>query len=239
MMLLLFALHLGTKEAGPARVSLSVSIPSKGVGPGLALARLEMVFDGATDIAPPRLEDALAAWRIARAASSFAEGRTTWSAELEQVKPGAVGLPGVNVRLRAGDAWHDLEWHDLLGQTLGPAPPQPLPDPPAWPWWPWLLLATPLLLLLRRRRPVPQVSPRERFLATFDSLTGTPAQRIDGLVTAVRRYIQEEPERTPRFAELLRRSERLRFAPQPAGEDDCAALLVLAREATAQAGESG
>ena len=82
-----------------------------------------------------------------------------------------------------------------------------------------------------------EASPRERALAGLAALGGTPGERLDGMVAVVRRFVADEPDGAPLFSELLARSERARFAPGPADEEDCAALLAEARRVLAQAGE--
>ena len=89
--------------------------PEQGPGPGRARARLTLEVTGPAGLAVefPRLEDALAGWRVQWAASSWSQldGRVLWvqTLDLVQVKPGVVPLPGVSLRIRAGpDAAADL-----------------------------------------------------------------------------------------------------------------------------------
>src|SRR5262249_38807018 len=101
----------------------------------------------------PRLEDALAGWRVAWQTSSWSEGdRTLWETTLGlvQVKPGAVSLPGLSVRLResGNTPWQDISWPEPLNEPRDVAPIIEVPPepPPVWP--PRLKRVLPLVLLL-------------------------------------------------------------------------------------------
>ncbi len=257
LLLSLPALDLGTRSAGEVQGRLSVTVHREGAGPGLARARLDIEITGpaAAETQTPRLEDALAAWHVARAGSSWAEGRVGHWLELEQdqAKPGAAPLPGVVLRVRPGpDAdWSELKWLDPLHSLAAVAGVEVTPPPPLGPYWPWAVavLAVALLAALpflrRKPPPAPEVTPRERALAALAS-----ARSLDDAEAAVRHYLSErhavpasrtpaeiEPEH-PALGAVLRRCEAARFAGLPACPEDVEEALSLARATVAGEGES-
>jgi hypothetical protein len=144
--------ELPARAGGGVTARLWVSVPEQGPAPGRGRARLTLSVEGppALQVDGPRLEDALAGWRVAWRASSWAadgHARLEITLGLVQVKPGVVPLPGVHLRVRAGPEgdWHDLSWPELLGEPRDVPPPVELPPLPPSPW-PRLLGTLALLL---------------------------------------------------------------------------------------------
>lgn len=173
-----------------ARLNVRVADP---IMPGLARVEMLVVVEGPSGlfIDGPRLEDARAAWRIARQTSSLAEDEwTQWECrlQLEQVKPGPIPLPGLQVRLRpSGSAeWLTVSWPEPLREPMDVLELQRLPEvPPSR--WPLALAAVGGVLgvlgllgwcWLRYRR-CEQPSAHQQTIARLDRcLSGEPQEAL-------------------------------------------------------------
>jgi hypothetical protein len=203
------------QQHGEVHANLRVEVPEEGAAPGRGRLRLTLSFDGpeGLEVQGPRLEDALAGWRVARRASSWRqeEQRVHWwlSLHLEQVKPGQVPPPGVvaGVRTTADGPWERMAWLDLLGETRDVAEPAWLPPLPASVWPARLRLAgvalacaLALLLVVRlvQRRLVPRrvLSPEARALARLEPPDLPPVDRLPERFAhaegVVRDYLDEQ-----------------------------------------------
>jgi hypothetical protein len=197
---------LGEQRHGDVAARLVVQVAEQPVSPGRAAARYVLTAEGppTLQIDQPRLEDALAAWRVAAEASSWAgdgRARVEHSLDLRQTKPGVVPLPGVRLRLRGGpdEGWHEASWPDPLHETrdvapvveVGPAPPSP---------WPGRLQAASALVALalaawfvvrllhrRREKPAPALSAAERAAARLAA-----SQDPAAITEAVRDFLAEQ-----------------------------------------------
>jgi hypothetical protein len=199
------------EHRGEMTAELSVRIPEQGPAPGLARAQLTLRVTGppSSEVDGPRLEDALAGWRVQWAASSWSEhdGWALWvqTLDLVQVKPGVVPLPGVSLRLRAGAAetWEEVSWPELL-QEPRPAPTieaQPPLPPSPWPrrlgFAAYLLggsvglaLLVRALLRLRAAQKRP-LSAHDRALARLDQTPADPAAAAAHMDGLLRDYVSE------------------------------------------------
>jgi hypothetical protein len=145
-----------SQTGGGVTARLAVRVDDRGPGPGRAQATLSITVAGpaALEVESPRREDALDAWKVEWAASSWsqAHGRTSveQTLQLVQVKPGVVPLPGLVLRARAGPAaaWEEFLWPELLLEPRDPPPPDDLPPPPASVWPRRLLWAAGALTLV-------------------------------------------------------------------------------------------
>jgi hypothetical protein len=196
---------------GGATAVLGLQIPEQGPGPGRARARLTLEVTGPAGLSVefPRLEDALAGWRVGWACSSWAAEGGRASCELTlglvQTKPGAVPLPGVTVRVREGgkEGWQTFSWSDLLNEERDVPPPEAVPPLPPSPWPARFVLvgvalvgAALLALVVQtrriwrsgRRRPLP---PHERALGLLEATPGEPAAAATHLDAVLRGYLQE------------------------------------------------
>jgi hypothetical protein len=157
----------------------------------------------------PRLEDALAGWRVVWRSSSWRqeEDRVHWSLTLwvDQVKPGYVPAPGLvaGVRTDPGQSWQEVAWTDLLNVERDVPPPDTLPLLPASAWpprlrWLSLALACGLIVLLlvravRRRLGVRRALPPDaRALARLEAPALPPAERFAHVEAVVRDYLDEQ-----------------------------------------------
>jgi hypothetical protein len=191
--------------------TLALQVPEQGPAPGLARVQLTLQVRGPGGLAVqyPRLEDALAAWRVEWSASSWSstneEALCEQTLALVQVKPGVVPLPGVTVRLRSapGETWQDVSWPDLLREERDvPGPEQVAPPPPS-PWPARLrvagvsLVAILLLALLlfagRRWRAARQrpLTADQRALARLAAAPADSAQAVTHLDGVLRQYLDE------------------------------------------------
>lgn len=195
--------ELPGRTAGPVAARLWVEVPEEGAGPGRGRTRYTLALEGPAGLVldGPRLEDALAAWRISGQAASWRqEGSVavTITLDLVQVKPGPVPLPGVHLRVResARGDWSDLSWPGPLHELRDVPPPVevPAPDVPRWPAWVGsvavaVVLAGSVLVYFRRRRrrgpgPVPAW---QRARARLEE-----AQEMEVLAEELRDYLEEQ-----------------------------------------------
>jgi hypothetical protein len=211
---------------------------------------MTLTFDGPAgfEVQQPRLEDAVAGWRVVGQTSKRrrALSRTHWSIalRLEQVKPGVVPPPGVVIGVRDGPeaTWQTVEWMQPLHEARDVSPPDTLPHLPASTWpgylrWAALVLAGALvvLLLIRavRRRLAARVNQpaHVRALAKLepDALPplDRPAERFAHAERVVRDYLDEH-------AGLKTRQQTTTQVLA-----DCASLPTLAREALKELLEHG
>jgi hypothetical protein len=232
------------REARGVAVTLTVRVADAAAGPARARATVSLRVTGpaALEVEGPRLEDALAAWKVAQGGSSWAEDGGRASVEetllLEQVKPGAVPLPGLTLRARAGpgSAWEEFSWPELLMEAREPPGPIPLPPGPPSPWprrLAWLagaaaLLAALLLLGYAGRRLAAAwrtpATPARRALARLADAPADPAAALTHTDRVLRGYLEERfgaaaPRQTPR--ELL-------YALAQAGALSAAQQVLLA-----------
>ena len=200
---------------GDVEARLHVVVPEEGPGPGLARLRVTLTFIGpeGLDVQGPRLEDALAAWRVVRQASSWRrqEDRVHWclTLQIDQVKPGQVPTPSVVAAVRTSPdrPWQEVAWNDLLNEARDVAPPAMLPPLPVSPWpdrlrWLCLALVCALLLLglaraVRRRLVVRRPpSAHARALARLEPSAlpspDRPRERFAHAEAVVRDYLDEQ-----------------------------------------------
>jgi hypothetical protein len=254
----------GEKTSNGVSARLLVNVLREGAGPGRARVRLEIDVTGPPSLEAefPRLGDALAAWAVVQAASSWRadkEAHVSLALELKQIRDGQPGLPDVILRVRPSpDAeGGELIWPEPLHDLKDVAEIEPTPPPPERTSWPWLLIAfafAALLLvpLLWRGPPrITPISPRRRALDALDALPGPAEARFDAVEAVLRRYLAEEhavpPARTaaelekewPAFAGVFRLCERARFSGLPVPPAELEEALSLARQALAEAGEKG
>ncbi len=206
---------LAPQRRDDIEATLSVVVPEEGPGPARARLLLTLTVTGHSglEVEGPRLEDALAGWRIGGGASSWREedGRVVWAQtlRLEQVKPGNVPPPGVVVRVRdsPGAGWQELAWMDLLHEPRDVPPPAELPPLPASPWprrlrYLALALVCGLALVLgaraiRRRLSARRPEPAHlRALARLEPAAlppaDRPAERFAWVDRVVRDYLDEQ-----------------------------------------------
>src|SRR5262249_41553858 len=134
---------LPVKRAGDVEARLHIGLPDEDATQGRPRVWLILTFDGPTtlDVQQPRLEDAVAGWRVARQTSAWrmekSRVRWSWLLRLEQVKDGQVPLPGVVVGVRDGPeaSWQTVSWMQPLHESADVRPHDPLaPLPPSrWP----------------------------------------------------------------------------------------------------------
>lgn len=236
-------LDLPAVRRGEVTAQLALRVGEPGVVPGQARIDLRLRVTGppGLQVDGPRLDDALAAWRLAWLASSWsADGSELWelTGRLEQSKAGAVPLPGVRLRFRAGAgaAWNEAAWPEPLHDPRDAAGLIELPEEVAPPPGPLPLAALLLVcvlaavLLVRRRwrrrdRPLPSAEQLlgERIDATLRD--HDPGRQLVGLAAALRAYLGQ---RSGRPVEALTTSELIAQLPVPGlAADDSAALARL------------
>jgi hypothetical protein len=206
-----------------ARLSVRVS---EAVGPNRVYYTLTVDGGPRLEVEAPELADTLSAWTPRRASAWTQEGgRASWteSIELEQAKPGLVALPDVKVRFRNGpkEPWQGAEWKDILKDIRElPGPDRPTTAAPgvlprvAWATAGTVVLLVGALVLLRRRRAEPPLTPDGKALRDLDRLEraiGTPGTGGERLFTrlsdVVRCYLAERfglPAFQQTTAEFLR-----------------------------------
>jgi hypothetical protein len=199
------------QRAGDVVATLALRVPEQGAAPGRARVVLTLHVRGPAglEVEGPRLDDALDAWRVDWAASSWTsdDGTADWEQTLEliQVKPGMVPLPGVMLRVRDGPAakWEEAAWPDLLHEPRDVPGPEKLPPlpPSAWPGWLFGLaialgagLGLALLVRAGRRWRAagrPAVPAHQRALARLDAMPIDPVAAAHHLDEVLRGYLQE------------------------------------------------
>jgi hypothetical protein len=224
--------ELPTRQVGAVTAQVRVRVDEQPVSPGRGRARLTITVTGPKTlrVEGPRLEDALAGWRIAWQTSSWAEeDETIWETMLglEQVKPGAIPLPGVRLRVREqdGGAWQDLSWAEPLQELRDVPSVIELPPLPAA-LWPRLVLGggvvvvvITLLLgmgwLLRRWRGERQVI----VPAWQQAVDRLGEGGIDHMVGVVRAFLEEQGHLAATrltTGELLQALRQRNDVPEPA-----------------------
>jgi hypothetical protein len=210
-----YRLEYPPQHSGDVEARLEIVVPEEGAGPWRSRLLVTLSFTGppGLEVQGPRLEDALAAWRVVRRWSSWGqEGQQVhWSLtlQLEQIKPGQVAPPGLVAEVRTGpeEPWREVSWLELLSEPRDVAPPDftsPLPVS-AWPdrlRWVSVGLACGLLVLLlvravRRRLLARQVQPPDiRALARLEvgalPPADRPAERFAHAEAVVRDYLDEQ-----------------------------------------------
>jgi hypothetical protein len=199
------------QRRGDVEARLRVDVPEEGAAPGRGRVLVTLTFDGppGLEVQRPRLEESLAAWRVAGRASSWRQQgervHYELSLRLEQIKPGQVEPPGIRVGVRTAPAtaWQEVAWLELLHEDRNVPEPDMEPPLPASAWparlrWVALALAGGLLLYflsravrrrLRRERAVP---PDVRALARLEALDLPPAERFAQIEGVVRDYLDEQ-----------------------------------------------
>lgn len=221
--LLGFLLFLGSLQGevtlpGPTRdgmtVQLMVRVADRGDTPGLARVKFVLTVAGPVgiEVESARLIDPGASWTSTRTMTQrFSEVGTIIeeSVELQQIRPGLIGLPGVRVRYRAnsGSGWQEADWQNILGPREVPPPESvpPLPSP-----WPWLLTVGVSVVVI--------------FLASLawwggrqllkrPSMEPTPEQRALGELARLERQVPglSETDFHAQLAELVRSYLAIRF----------------------------
>jgi hypothetical protein len=203
------------ERRGDVEARLEVHVTQTVAVQGFAEVRYTLHLTGPAtlQVEAARLDDATAAWKVNRNASSWdTEGdRTTWSQTiwLRQVKPGITPLPDVTLRFRGAPdaAWEVVKWLDIL-KPVRELPPPELPPPPlsGWRgWWPLFVAALAVLLLagcwavLRRWAPRAVSVPHQQWaLRELDRIEQTlflPNGGAEGfyvqLAQVLRRYVSE------------------------------------------------
>lgn len=211
--------ELTTLRRGEVTARAEVRVADKGVGPGRGVVFFKVSLEGpgTLQVEGPRLEDALAAWRIGWQTSSWSgdqPGSLEINLGLVQLKPGAAPLPGVRLRVRGqpSETWQDVAWLDPLHEPRDVAPIVDLPPLPAPAWRTYLLpaasgaivlLLVGLLLNWARRRQVysPPIPAWRRALLLLDKEDGV--EQVTGIL---RGFLHEQgalPTARLTTAELL------------------------------------
>jgi hypothetical protein len=242
--------------------TLSVQVPEQGPAPGRGRVTLTLQVSGpaALEVDEPILEDALAGWRVEWAGSSWTINKDRVSVvqtlQLVQIKPGAVPLPGVTLRLRASTSasWQSASWPEVLAEPRDVPPPVAVPPVPPSPW-PARLVASGIVLAAAlclsllvlvgqrwragRKRPLPA---HDRALLRLDEMPADPVAAVLHLDTVLRRYLQERfgveaLARTNRELLAALTEEQSLPAEQAAALADLLSWCELAKFAGIAAGE--
>ena len=198
---------LPPKGQGDVVATVSIRVAEQTPLPGTARVRVRIEVQGPADLRVELqpLEDALAAWRVPRRASSVrSNGRAEWECTLElvQVKPGVVPLPGVRIRVHSGGVPQYIAWPELLNEPADVAPlvevaalpPSPWPDRLRWVCLLALALVGMVGIVLGVRRwvtrPARPLPPLEAAVAAIDRLSKSPDEptrliaELDGVLRA-------------------------------------------------------
>jgi hypothetical protein len=174
------------ERRGDRVASLTVQVlegAPDGTGPTRVYYTIKVEGPADLEVEAPELIDSAGAWAVRRSSAwALAEGRVTWTdfVILDQVKPGLVELPDVNLRFGNGSTGtrDEVEWKDIL-KDLQELPGPKLPPARAQQFGlaGWLLAAsgaaTALILIaaaFMRRRKASPLSAAQRALLELERL---------------------------------------------------------------------